>query len=143
MAKQEHEEEKEEEQNSLPQRVEWCLGNEKLIVPSHAWQNDVKVSVNNTWQISPCRHMLLVGAFVLDGTKRFYNKSQGRIVPKDAKGISPPELCRKNGKCEHSEYSAVRQFLFAKDFARRSWRHGRTNLEANWHPRETKYLVDQ
>ena len=41
------------------------------------------------------------GAFVLDGTKRFYDKNQGRTVQKDAQGISPPELHRNNGKCGH------------------------------------------
>ena len=37
-------------------------------VPSYEWQNDVKASVNNTRQISPSCHLLLVGAVVLDGT---------------------------------------------------------------------------
>ena len=47
---------------------QWRLGSFEHVVPSHAWQNDVKASVNNAWQISPFCHMLLVGAFVLDGT---------------------------------------------------------------------------
>ena len=38
------------------------------IVPSYAWQIDVKASVNDTWQTSPFCHMLLIGAVVLDGT---------------------------------------------------------------------------
>ena len=42
---------------------------------SHAWQNDVKASVNNTWQISPFCHMLSVGAVVLDGTNGLHEKS--------------------------------------------------------------------
>ena len=45
-----------------------CLRSLEHVVPSHAWQNDVKASVNNAWQIWPFCHMLLVGAFVLDGT---------------------------------------------------------------------------
>ena len=40
------------------------------------------------------------------------------------------------------EYTAVRQFLFAKDFAERCWHHGRTNLEVNWYIKGTKYLGD-
>ena len=44
----------------------WCLRSEEFIVPSHARQNDLKASVDNTWQISPFRRMLLVGAFVLN-----------------------------------------------------------------------------
>ena len=52
-----------------------CLGSEEPIVPSHAWQNDVKASVNNTWQISPFCHMLLVGAFVLDGSNSYHEES--------------------------------------------------------------------
>ena len=47
---------------------QWCLGSFEHIVPSHAWQNDIKASVNIAWQISPFCHILLVGAFVLDGT---------------------------------------------------------------------------
>ena len=47
---------------------QWCLGSEEPMIPSHAWQNDVKSSMDNTWQISPLCHMLLVRAFVLDGT---------------------------------------------------------------------------
>ena len=39
-------------------------GSFEHVVPSHAWQNDVKSSVNNAWQISPFCHMLFVGAFV-------------------------------------------------------------------------------
>ena len=56
-------------------RRQWCLGSEKPIVPSHAWQNNVKASVDNTWQISPFRRMLLVGAFVLDGTNGYHGES--------------------------------------------------------------------
>ena len=61
---------------------QWCLGSEEPIVPSHAWQNDVKASVGGTWQISPFRHMLLVGAFVLDGTNGYHEKIFPRIVRK-------------------------------------------------------------
>ena len=47
-----------EKQCRLPQRTvakrQWCLGSLEPIVPSYVWQNDVKDSVNNTWQISPC-----------------------------------------------------------------------------------------
>ena len=69
-ARQEHESDK-GGQYGLPQRVE-AESNGALRVKSplfHAWQNDVKASVDNTWQISPLRHMLLVGVFVLDRTK--------------------------------------------------------------------------
>ena len=45
-----------------------CLGSEEPIIPSHAWQNDVKALVDNTWQISPLCHMLSVRALVFDGT---------------------------------------------------------------------------
>ena len=31
-------------------------------------------------------------AFVLDGTKRFHDKPQGRTVLRDAKRVGPPEL---------------------------------------------------
>ena len=41
------------------------------------------------------------GAFVLDGTKRFHDKSRGRTVLRDAQRVGPPELRRNNGKCEH------------------------------------------
>ena len=47
---------------------QWSHGSEEPIVPSHAWQNDVKASVNRTWQMSPLCHMLLLRSFVLDGT---------------------------------------------------------------------------
>ena len=43
-------------------------------------KNDVKASVYNAWQISPICRMLVAGAFVLDGTKPFYDKNHGRIV---------------------------------------------------------------
>ena len=61
---------------------QWCLGSFERIVPSHAWQNDVKATVNNAWQISPFCQMLLVGAFVLDGTNGYHDKipaQQNRI----------------------------------------------------------------
>ena len=32
---------------------QWCLGSEEPIDPSHAWQNDVKASMDSSWQISP------------------------------------------------------------------------------------------
>ena len=32
---------------------QWCLGSFEPIVPSHAWQNDVRASLDNTWQIPP------------------------------------------------------------------------------------------
>ena len=56
---------REKEKYSLPQRVEakgnGAVGSFEHIDPSHAWQNDVKASVNNTWHISPFCHVLLVG----------------------------------------------------------------------------------
>ena len=55
-------------------KKQWCLGKSEHIVPSHAWQNDVKASVNNAWQISPFCRTPLVGAFVLDGTKGYHDK---------------------------------------------------------------------
>ena len=69
-ARQEHEKESQFVQSSATcgGKRQWCLGSEEPIVPSHAWQNDVKASVDNTWQISPLCHMLSVRAFVLDGT---------------------------------------------------------------------------
>ena len=63
-ARQKHEEEKGGGQYGLPQRA-GAKGNGALGV-SHAWQNDLKASVDNTWQNSPFRRMLLVGAFVLN-----------------------------------------------------------------------------
>ena len=53
---------------------QWCLGSFEHIVPSHTWQNDVKASVNNAWQISPLCQILLVRAFVLDGTNGYHDK---------------------------------------------------------------------
>jgi len=44
----------------------WYLGSEEPVIPSYAWLNDVKSLVDNTWQISPFRQILLVGVFVLD-----------------------------------------------------------------------------
>ena len=52
----------------------WYLGRSEHIDSSCAWQDDVKASVNNTWQISPFCHMLSGGAFVLDGTKGYHDK---------------------------------------------------------------------
>ena len=52
----------------MSRQRQWCLGRSEPIVPSYVWQHDVKASVNNTWQMSPFCHMLLVRAFVLDGT---------------------------------------------------------------------------
>ena len=37
-------------------KKQWCLGSEEPIIPSHAWQNDVKGMVDNTWQISQLSH---------------------------------------------------------------------------------------
>ena len=74
-------------------KSQWCLQKVRtLLCLSYA------CSVYNAWQISPICRMLAVGAFVLDGTKRFYDKNQGRIVLEDAKEISPPELHRNNGR---------------------------------------------
>ena len=56
-------------------KMQWYLGSEEPIVPSHAWENDLKASVDNTWQISPFRHMLLIGAIVLDGTNGYHKES--------------------------------------------------------------------
>ena len=44
------------------------------------------------WQISPIYRLLVEGPFVLDGTKRFHDKPQGRIVLRVAKRVGPPEL---------------------------------------------------
>ena len=41
----------------------------------------------------------------------------------------------------YSKHSAMRQFLFAKDFAERGWHRGRANLEGNWYPRELSVSV--
>ena len=38
--------------NTCGGKRQWCLGSEEPTVPSHAWQHDVKASVDNTWQIS-------------------------------------------------------------------------------------------
>ena len=66
-ARQEHEDEK-RSSATCGGKKQGCLGSEEPIVPSYVWQNDVKASVDNTWQISPLCHMLLVRAFVLVGT---------------------------------------------------------------------------
>ena len=54
---------------------QWCLGSEEPFVASHAWKNDVKASVDNTWQISPFCHMPFVGAVVLDKTNGYQEES--------------------------------------------------------------------
>ena len=50
-----------------------CRERSEHNVLSYAWQNDVKASVYVAWQISPICRKLAVGAFVLDGTKPFYD----------------------------------------------------------------------
>ena len=45
--------------------------------------------------------MPVVGAFVLDGAKRIYDKIQGRTVLRVAKRVGPTELHRNNRECEH------------------------------------------
>ena len=67
----------------------------------YVWQNDVEASVYKAWQISPICRLLFEGVFMLDGTKRFHDKSQGRTVLRDAKRVGPPELRRNIGKCEN------------------------------------------
>ena len=62
-------------------KMQWCLGSEEPIVPPHAWQNDV------TWQISPFRHMLFVGAFVLDGTNGYHETNQSSRVSSDKHNV--------------------------------------------------------
>ena len=83
------------------QKRQWCLGRSEHFFLWYAWQIDVKASVYNAWQISPICPLQVKGAFLLDGTKCFHDKNQGRIVLKDAEGISPAELRRNNGKCEY------------------------------------------
>ena len=76
-ARQEHEQEKKSSSVTATcvSKRQCCLGSEEPIDPSHAWQNDVKASVDNTWQISPFRHLLLVGSVVLDGTNGYHEHS--------------------------------------------------------------------
>ena len=63
---------------------QWCPGWSEHIAPSYAWQNDVKSSVYQAWQISPICRLLVEGAFVFDGTKRFHDNPQGLSVLRDA-----------------------------------------------------------
>ena len=64
---------KEEKSSTVTRNVsagkrQWCLGHGESIVLTLVWQNNVEATVNNTWQIPPFCHMLLVGAGVLDRT---------------------------------------------------------------------------
>ena len=64
---------KEEKSSTVTRNVcaskrQWCLGNGESIVLTLVWQNNVEATVNNTWQIPPFCHMLLVGAVVLAGS---------------------------------------------------------------------------
>ena len=70
---------KEEKSSTVTHNVfvgkrQWCLGNGVFIVPTHMRQNNVKVTVNNTWTIPPFCHMPLEGAVVLDGTRGTHEK---------------------------------------------------------------------
>ena len=56
------------------------------------------------------------------------------MVPKKITRLIP-EISR------YSEYSAARHLLSAKNFAGRSWHHGRTILEVTEYPRELSILV--
>ena len=67
-----------------------------------------KASVCNAWQISPICRLPVVGAFVLDGTKRFHDKPQGRSVMRDAKKGSVLQAASEQRKCEHMK---VRQLF--------------------------------
>ena len=113
---------------------QWCPGRSEHTAHWYVWQDNVKASANKAWQISP----IWLRAFVLDGAKRF----QDKVGPcrRTHKGISPFERKKITRLIleilRNSEYSAVRQFLFAKNFAGRGWHHGRTNMEVNWYPRE-------
>ena len=62
-AKQEHMKEKQLLQSSATcgGKRQWCLGSEEPKIPSHAWQNDVKASVDNTWQSSIPPHAVSMG----------------------------------------------------------------------------------
>ena len=53
-------------------------------------KNDVKASVYNAWQISPICRMLLVGAFVLDGTKPSTEKIMVGSCRRAQKGLVLP-----------------------------------------------------
>ena len=64
---------------------QWCPERPEHSDPSYAWQNDVNASVYKALQISPICRLLVEGAFVLDGTKCFHDKPQGRSVMRDAK----------------------------------------------------------
>ena len=76
---------------------QWCLGRSEHIAPSYAWQNDVKASVFKS--LADHSNLPLIGcrAFVLDGTKLFHDKTQGRTALRDAMRVRTPELQR-NGK---------------------------------------------
>ena len=76
VGKQEHMKDKQFAQSSATcgGKRQWCLGSEEPIIPSHAWQNDVKASVNNAWQIWPFCRTPLERAFVLDGIKNYHDK---------------------------------------------------------------------
>ena len=80
---------------------QWCPGWSEHIALSYAWQNDVKASVYNAWQISPLCRMLVVGAFVLDGSNRFHDKKSRSDCAEGRERDGPLELRRNNGKCEH------------------------------------------
>ena len=71
-----HEGKKSADLRNVRRQRQWCLGSEEPIVPSHAWQNDVKASVGLGGPPGRFLHSATTGAFVLNGTNGYHEKKQ-------------------------------------------------------------------
>ena len=97
-----HWKEEEKVQSSTPcgGRRQWCLGRSEHIAPS------VRLAKRREGlgvpSLADLTNLLLTGcgAFMLDGTKRFHDKSMSDRAEGRTK-IGLPELRRNNGKWEH------------------------------------------
>ena len=103
---------------------QWCLGRSEHIVPVRLARNDVKASVNNTWQISPFCHVLLVGAVVLDGTNgqhehSFHTSTENTMqhLSKHVKSTERESGCQNTTSrhTSHSDEPQARQMNLSHD----------------------------
>ena len=67
------------------EEITWLVGSDRWLLNLFTWQDDVNAEVGREWQISPICRLLVERSFVLDGTKRFHDKPQGRSVLRNAK----------------------------------------------------------
>ena len=98
------------------------IESEESIFPSNTWQNNVKAPVDNTWQIPPLCHLLLLRSFVLDGNDNMHLSSQPRrctvrflthseLIPRGKSNLDLSSFCLSSSLSSLSSFSSLLCFI--------------------------------